>query len=157
MPGAEVVAVVPFRGIARDGAEVREIARCAVCVVLVVTGGRPRSALVSAPGRLVALLKIFERTVGVRVVAEGEDGAGNLIEQNPGGAVADQTTEPDVAGADEGLPSGAFGGVGAKPRLPSEQVAHGIASTERAETGYGEQTSEGLHGSSPMRILYERP
>jgi hypothetical protein len=101
VPGAEVVAVVAASRIAGGGTEVGVVRRRARDAIIVVAGCRPGAVLVAPPGRLVAEGEFGEGAVGVGVVAGGEDGAGDGVEQFGGGFVVVVGAAGDVAGADE--------------------------------------------------------
>src|SRR5207247_10779296 len=100
-PGAEVEAVVPR--VARSGAvtEVVERPGRRTGLVLVIAEGGVGARLVPAPGRVVAAHVGAERTIGERVVAEGEDGARDGVEDPRRQLVAVDTATRDVAGREQ--------------------------------------------------------
>src|SRR4051812_34683739 len=70
---ADVEAVVPLRGIAGGGAEVREVATSTRGVVLVVPDGGPGLRLETAVARLVSGLQVAEAAGPILQVAEREE------------------------------------------------------------------------------------
>src|SRR5207245_10726177 len=103
VPRAEVDAVVALARIAGRGAEVVEVrdgrgAR----IVFVIADHRIRTGLVAAPGRVVTVLEVGGRAVGIGVVAEGEDGALGGVEHRRRGLVVGAVAPRDVAGQGPG-------------------------------------------------------
>ena len=68
VPVPEIKAVVALARGARQGSEIREVARCVGGVIVVVARARPRSCLVPAPGRVVVGGVIGRRTVRIGVI-----------------------------------------------------------------------------------------
>src|SRR5207247_668829 len=81
VPGAEVVAVVALLGVAGGRAEIAEVAARVGRLVVQVTGRRLRARLVPPPGQAVTGGVLRGGAVVVGVVAVGEDGARNRVEQ----------------------------------------------------------------------------
>ena len=81
VPIAQVVAVIALGGVAGCRTEVAEIAGGAGSVVIVVARCRPGARFVPAPRRAVAVRVVGARAIGVGVVAQGEDGARDRVEQ----------------------------------------------------------------------------
>jgi hypothetical protein len=70
-------------------------------MVAVVAGGPASARLVTAPGRLVALRELARGAVLVRVVARGEDGTLDPVEELGRDLGVCRWTTGDVTGADE--------------------------------------------------------
>src|SRR5688572_13710789 len=81
MPRAEVVAVIPLVRIACRHPEVLEVSARARRQVLVVADRWERSILMTSPGRVVTVCELFRAAYVIGVVAEGEYGAGDLVEK----------------------------------------------------------------------------
>src|SRR5207244_9774127 len=101
VPIAQVVAVIALRGVAGRRAEVAEIAGGAGRVVIVVARCRPGARFVPTPGRAVAVRVVGARAIGVGVVAQGENGARDGVQQVRGERIRVHRAIGDVAGPDE--------------------------------------------------------
>ena len=102
MPGSQIKAVIAPLIRSSGRAEILEVGTTAAGPVVVVAWRGPSASLVTPPGWLVAAAKILGGPLLVRVIAEGEDGAGNLIEQSGRGLRAtEQIAAGNVARADE--------------------------------------------------------
>jgi hypothetical protein len=97
VPVAEIEAVVAETGGPCGAAEVPEVPGRARSVVLVVSGRRARSGLVSSPGRSVALRELFRRAVLVGVVAERQDRSLVCVEERGRRLVTRRVAVGDVA------------------------------------------------------------
>src|SRR5581483_6394684 len=84
MPGAHLVAVVPLGGITGGRPEIPVVGRRPGRVVVVVPGGGAGPGLVPAPAGVVAVGELGFAALVLGVVAGGEHGAGNPVQQ-PGG------------------------------------------------------------------------
>src|SRR4029453_13214547 len=89
VPRPGVVAVVAPGRIASSGTEVAVVALGSGRLVVVVAGRGPRPRLVPAPGRTVAIAELGSRPGRIGVVAEGDDRAGDAVEQLGCRAVGD--------------------------------------------------------------------
>src|SRR6185295_6427974 len=84
MPSPEPVAVIAPALWTGVFAEIVVIGSSVIGQIIVVARRGPRSGLVTSPARLVALLKLLGGSRRIRVIADGEHRAGNLIEQPRG-------------------------------------------------------------------------
>src|SRR3954469_12969198 len=98
VPGPELVAVVTFRRIVPERAEISEVSRGVRGAVLVIPERRLCAALVAAPARPVAALEPPRRAVLVGVVPSRKHRAGNSVQQIGGRFVGGAGTGGDVAG-----------------------------------------------------------
>src|ERR1041384_2783319 len=102
VPRSHVIAVVALPRIAGGGAEVLPVTRGAGREVLVTPHGRPGARLMPAPRRSVAAVEVGGGGAGAEyVVAEGEDGAGDRVEQGGSGFVVLCIAARDVTRADD--------------------------------------------------------
>src|SRR5918995_6309035 len=97
VPGPKVVGVVALIGVSCGLPEVVEVASCPFGVVLVISGAGPGARLELAPGRVIALGKVFGRPLWVGVVAQGEDRALDALDESGGCFVALLGAVGDVA------------------------------------------------------------
>src|SRR5918997_2809087 len=88
MPSSQIVGVVALLRIAGGRAEVIEVSGSLRRVVFVVAHAGPDTVSVAAPGGIVALRKLGGSTGLVGVVAQGVDGARDVVEQLGRGLVA---------------------------------------------------------------------
>src|ERR671911_1119445 len=88
MPPSQIVGVVALLRIACDRAEVIEVSGGLLRVVFVVSYAGPGTVFVAAPGGFVALRKLGGSTGLVGVVAQGVDGARDVVKQLGRGLVA---------------------------------------------------------------------
>ena len=103
VPGAQVVAVVAFGGIAGLRAPVPEVPRRGSArVVVAVAGDGVGAGFVPAPTRPVAVLVAGERAAIVGPVAHGEHAARDRVQQRRGSFVVGAVAARDVAGPGEG-------------------------------------------------------
>ena len=156
VPRAEVDAVVALGRIAGRGAEVVEVrdgrgAR----IVFVIADHRIRTGLVAAPGRVVTVLEVGGRAVGIGVVAQGEDGALRGVEHRRRGLVVGAVAPRDVAGQEQ---RGARGRLAhGHDRLPRTRCAvfvrhrHGRGVGARRGVGVGRADAGCLTGHTAGR------
>src|SRR6202035_4108535 len=85
VPGAEVIAVIPFPGIAGTPVPIAKITSRGGPVVFVVSRSRTSAGFESAPGRAITFHELFIRTALIRQVTSGEDRSGNSVNQFGGG------------------------------------------------------------------------
>src|SRR5439155_25320527 len=104
VPVAQIVAVVPPRRVSRGHTEVGEIPG-RVAVVIVIAQGGTGALSVPAPERAVAPGVILGRAAGIGVVASGEHGSGNVVQQRGGRGSVARATFTDVPGSDQHLRS----------------------------------------------------
>src|SRR5918995_886365 len=88
MPPSQIVGVVALLRIACDRAEVIEVSGGLLRVVFVVSYAGPGTVFVAAPGGFVALRKLGGSTGLVGVVAQGVDGARDVVKQLGRGLIA---------------------------------------------------------------------
>src|SRR5918998_5120864 len=101
VPGPSIVGVVASAGLSRTPSEVIEVGlRPGGFVVLVAEGG-PGALLVLAPSGIVAVAELRAGTLGVDVVAEGEDGSRYSAQQPCRFAVGLEVASSDVTRADQ--------------------------------------------------------
>lgn len=96
VPGPEIVAVVPGLWVASSLAEVAEVARRVLGLVVVVAGRRACPVLVSTPGRLVAVGELTRRALPVDVVTEGNDRSRDVVQESSRGLVGLVVAARDV-------------------------------------------------------------
>jgi hypothetical protein len=104
VPGPKVVGVVALIGVSCGLPEVVEVSSCPFGVVLVISGAGPGARLELAPGRVVALGKVFGRPLWVGVVAQGEDRAIDATDESGRCLVVLPCAVGDVARCDDDLP-----------------------------------------------------
>ena len=139
VPVAQVVAVVALGWIARDSAEVTEVAWRGTVRVLVVTGYGPGTRLVTPPRGVVPLGVVGAGAHRVGVVTEGEHRAGDAVEQVGGEGIALGAAVGDIAGADEDRRAGRIG-------LHGEHVAPGQAE------GVGERDAHAVQADGGVDV-----
>src|SRR5690349_2035605 len=101
VPGSQLIAVITGSGVASGSAKIVEIGSGGRGVELMIARGRARAGLHASPGLVVAG-EIFFAAVGIGQVTDGDDGAGNLLEEFGGGFRSGKVAAiGDVAGADE--------------------------------------------------------
>jgi hypothetical protein len=102
VPVAQLVAVVALARLTSSGAEVGEVGARARGVVVMVAGRGTCPRLICSPSRVVAVRELLTSPVGVGVVAGGEHGSGNAIDEVRGLLVAStRGANGDVACSDE--------------------------------------------------------
>ena len=139
VPVAQVVAVVALGWIARDSAEVTEVAWRGTVRVLVVTGYGPGTRLVTPPRGVVPLGVVGAGAHRVGVVTEGEHRAGDAVEQVGGEGIARGGAVGDIAGADEDRRAGRIG-------LHGEHIAPGQAE------GVGERDAHAVQADAGVDV-----
>src|SRR5450432_310941 len=102
VPGSEIVAVVALFRVAGGGAKIARIAGSAVAVVFVIADSGPCAILEPPPGGTVTIRELLVGTIRIGEVADGEDGAWNLVDELGGGfSTIELAARGDVTGADE--------------------------------------------------------
>src|SRR6266480_3946450 len=104
VPAAHVIAVVELPRVARGGAEIPYVGRRPRAETFHVADGGPGAGLVATPRGVIAVDEV--RRAGapaLNVVADGEDGAGDAVEQGRGGLVVLPVAAGNVPGSHEHL------------------------------------------------------
>ena len=100
MPSAQIITVISFAWITGGRAKIVEVAGSAGCGIIVIPHGGECPRLVAAPGRIVIIVELLRRAVIVDVVAQGEDGAGDVVKQLGRGLIS-VPVACNVTGADK--------------------------------------------------------
>src|SRR5581483_6608125 len=101
MPGPEVIAVVALVPVAGGRSEICEVPACTGRPIVVVAH-RGSGACFLTPPRLVVAGVVAGGAGIVGIVAQGEHGPGNGVEERSGGEMPVGGTTGDVAGANQG-------------------------------------------------------
>jgi len=101
MPGSQVVGVVALRPVARRRTKVIELTTRAGYMIVMISWNRFRAVFVAAPRWPVTVIELGQRTVRVDVVAYGENGASNVVEEFGSRLVLRAAAIGDVACAHE--------------------------------------------------------